>query len=99
MGTTSITRTRGTIVSSGAQKVRMPVRVIATSAAKPDRMTSATSSQVRGRDLGHVPNPSRFSMPVSMANLAMKPGQRRQAREQESDAAEGDAPSTASAPA
>ena len=73
MGATSTTRTRGTIVSSGAQKVRMPVRIMATSAARPDRMTSATSSHVRAGISPGPPAHSRFSMPVSMANLAMKP--------------------------
>ena len=73
-GAISIRRTRGTARSGGAQKARMPARVMAMSAANPDRI-SMTSNAHETAGTGPPPwaVPGGLSAAVRSANLAMKP--------------------------
>ena len=75
MGRPSIRRSVGSGRSWADQKWRIPVRVSANNASRPDTISKASQPQASGVMLTTVlaPKPSGLSSAVSMANLPKKP--------------------------
>src|SRR5690554_990697 len=69
-GAISTSRTLGTSPSSGAQKERMPARLMAIKVAKPEKIRNEDNHQAEDRSV--VPSASGSNMAVNIANFARK---------------------------